>query len=476
MDFIKKNIALTIVLVITLGVSGYLGFLFWKEIQAYDVANQRVEKAKSTRDKLERAPVAPQVENLNAVKADQERIAALVKELQGYFGKPYAKAGEKFREVVEAKLPDLDYDKYIEKIKQKWISETSSLQMGMKFLKINDSLTKDIDGFEPIPQDVLTDAIKAFELQFDRMSLGVKMKDYRTLASKMPFFLDTIGINRTMLQTASRRYLNDQRDAVLKYLDSKDCFYNPALRSYFTFGLTAQEVPRLKNIPIYIKQLDITFDLLKRLADSSILRLSSFKNESLAPVTDGKFEVYRYTIDFLSNLESLRQFMTNLNEAYKSNRVYTIKAIKIVRQNARGLESDSTRVGSYYKSLVEGLKSQAVAKLYRDLGEDGYISGGFYQYPNIKGSSASSYTPSMGGGMSSDEDEEDSYQPQQPTQTPEEITAEQQAELDRQKAKKDATAMDKFPGYGELVIGANKDVQVQLVIDYTIYVGDNLKQ
>ena len=479
MDFIKKNMALTIVLVITLAAAGYLTYLFLGEIEAYDNAKKQLDAAVKTSEDLSRAKISPTDTNLNAVKDDEKRVQKLVNDVHVYFGHPYRKAGEKFKQVVEKELPTLDYNKYVEAVKTAWTSDNSKLSMGGKFLKINASFTKDNDGFDPIPKDVLEKAIKAFEVQFDRLSFGVKMKDYKKMVTKIPFYLDTIGIDRTMRQTASRRYMNDQREAVLDYLKSKDCYYVNTLGAFFSFGLTPEQVPPLKNIPIYIKQLDITYDLLKRLADSSVVRLTSYSNASLQPVIDENFAVYRFNLSFISSLDSLRKVLDSLNQAYKNNRVYSVKAIKIVRSGNNN-EQRSTRQASSYLGLINSLKARAVARLQHDLGEDGYLAGGFYVYPNVSSSSYSGssaepgydqYPNEMGQGGPSYESRS-SFGPRT------EIDEEKSAEEEQQKAelleKKKSTPLDKFPGYGELVIGSNRDVNVQMIIDYTIYIGDKV--
>ena len=219
MNFIKKNIALTIVIVVTVLIAGGLTYLFLGEIEQYDIAKESLNKALDTSETLRRARISPKEENLLAVKEDEAHLKKLLNDVHDYFGHPYKKAEEKFKKELEDSIEGFDYDQFVEAVKLAWSEDPSKISYGSKFLSINEKFTKDNNGFDPIPKEVLEKAIKAFELQYDRLSLGVKMKDYKSLSSKIPFYLDTIGVDRTMLQTASRRYMNDQQAIILDYLN-----------------------------------------------------------------------------------------------------------------------------------------------------------------------------------------------------------------------------------------------------------------
>ncbi len=481
MDFIKKNIALTIVIIVTILISGYLTYLFLEEIKSYDKEKAVLNQAVNTANTLKNAKIAPSEENLRSITRNEAKIKSLLNDVHVYFGHPYKKAENKFRKILETKIKDFDYNKYIEAVKEAWITDVATISEGDKFLKINDSFTKETNNFAPIPKEILIQALKAFEIQYDRLSLGVKMKDYQSLTSRIPFFLDTIGIERTMLQTTSRRYINKQQNLILSYLDKKDCYYDISLNQFFSFDFNTQQMLSPKTIPIYIKQLDISYDLLKRIADSSITRLESYNAASLHPAKSGKFEIYRYNINFISSLESLRKVLKSLNQGYKSNRIYSIQTLAINRVN------DNKSTAAYYLGLTNRLKALAVGKLQDELGEDLYETKGFYTYPNVKASRTSKMDSSMSGPEYQDEGSyrgregeyrgrEDEYSPRAEGSVTEKEKSEEQLAIQAElEAKKKATPIDKFPGYGELVIGTSRDVKVSLIVDYTIYAGDKIQ-
>lgn len=99
-------------------------------------------------------------------------------------------------------------------------------------------------------------------------------------------------------------------------------------------------VPDDDDIPYIINYCRFLEDLFQRIAKSEIGTIEAYKKiNGIKGYEDANFLIFEYQIDLISSMETLRALLNDLQTAYKENRVYIIKSLKlsVLEDNANSL-------------------------------------------------------------------------------------------------------------------------------------------
>ena len=89
-------------------------------------------------------------------------------------------------------------------------------------------------------------------------------------------------------------------------------------------------VPADDEIPYIINYSRFLEDLFQRVAKSGVASIESYKKiNGLKGAEDANFLILKYQIDVITSMETLRIFLDNLQDAYRDNRIYVVKSLKI---------------------------------------------------------------------------------------------------------------------------------------------------
>ena len=156
-------------------------------------------------------------------------------------------------------------------------------------------------------------------------------------------FLDALGLPRLMRQSDCKNYVDFLYD---KYLGSDVIPGLPSMEENsaerdrlvqdFIYGKNIKRVSRPlaeQVIPI-IRNFQIKEDLFRRMNEAGISRLVSMNTGVLYGTTmdndsDSPVLVFTYTLDITASMDAIDAFINSLHAAYKTDRVYVIKDIKL---------------------------------------------------------------------------------------------------------------------------------------------------
>jgi hypothetical protein len=103
------------------------------------------------------------------------------------------------------------------------------------------------------------------------------------------------------------------------------------------FSFRDDQVPSGGDIAKIARAWEIVADLGKRIADAKnnpeqdTLRLTAFSKRGLDGEMDGNYVMYRFNFTVNGDLNTIRRVAKNLYDAYKENRFYAIRDIKLTR-------------------------------------------------------------------------------------------------------------------------------------------------
>ena len=320
MYFIKKNIAMLIVLLIgTLG-SAFLVYQVIVETDKMNVAVEKVGDLKEKINELNKTSPIPNKENLKRIEEDTVVIKQKVKELLHVFGQPYFQAI-----TVMAKELGLT----VSELREKWKTVyTQEHEKGMAREFIFTKFSGEFDNKKWLKSIALfTDEVKKRSQEpLNATNVDGCVMEALGLPRKMEpipcknFLLDVVmNLNKFMRDTGDP-------DKVFIFGTGKD---GDDVESLTFKKFNGDSLPRPDEIPYIFKQLELIQDLLYRLKASKVDRLDEISRETMKGTLTGKYLIFNYTIKITGSLKSIRAFINNLLIAYKDNRVYIVRRIEL---------------------------------------------------------------------------------------------------------------------------------------------------
>lgn len=320
MNFLKKNIIFTIVMVLTLLGAIYLIYLDWTKHGEVTEANEQTLEFQKKYDNAFKSGTKPVPKNIEMIKKDTEDLQVRTRKLQRIFGKPYRKALLRFADSLKVSEDDLyalmkkvfENDENKEKTAEYLIPKFfEELQKEKKLTK--EQVDKAYKEFVSVVRletlEEFTDSEKKPEVVYDVLAAA-------------------LGLQRTMKADRALKYMEDiqiyfQKQGLIPGVKKMKDIRN------FTFYFEAppsetEVVDILNTMPIYE-------DIFKRMKDSGLEFVDAFAREKNQPVTlpGDKYLSYEFTTTVTGTMESVRNFINNLLNAYKDNRVYVVTWISM---------------------------------------------------------------------------------------------------------------------------------------------------
>ncbi len=154
-------------------------------------------------------------------------------------------------------------------------------------------------------------------------------------------FLDALGLPRLMRQRDCKNYIDYLYE---KYLSSDiipgvaeaDAIEKEQIVQDFIYGknLNRQALPVPEMVIPIIRNTQIKEDLFRRMKDAGIGKLNAmnagvFYGSTMDGDAEGPILYFTYTLDMTASMDAIDAFINSLHSAYKTDRVYVIKDIKL---------------------------------------------------------------------------------------------------------------------------------------------------
>ncbi len=319
--FIKKNIFMLIFMLMSLvGVVALLIMVLFEHqsMKEYDKKKKELLEKIHTIVKQKYTPVKVNIIRINKDIAGYNQE---ITKIQKKFGHPYALALKSFAEVVGINL-----NEFKEKFDTYWKDEGGRATRDLIYLRYK--LRRFNEDFER-HKSSWDQAMNAFMLEAQKVTL-----EKIDVSNVDGIFLAAMGKGRRFSDTPKNclKFMIGMRNLMIKYFAEKKI---ECETTDFSFNYTQE--PLVSDIEKIARAWEIVADLTKRIADAKVnlkqdvLELVSFSKRGLDGEKDDNYIMYRFTFTVNGDLNTIRRIVDKLYEAYKENRVYAIRNIKLNR-------------------------------------------------------------------------------------------------------------------------------------------------
>lgn len=315
---IKNNLVLIVVLGASLVVT--LGLLVWTAVEYIQMSNYIAQTAQLRSDiaTLIKKTPAPVDGNVPLIKTDTTLYSGAADHLRRRFGHPFLPALEQFISVLRLKdgerttLAKFREDFFAawnkgDRIAQKY-SDYKSFQRG--FRNWSEAMQAFRNAMEKATIEPLTDN------NIDEV------------------FLTVMGVPRQFDSRPDnlQRFMAEYRRRLLEVTKDKVLFETPEAAN-FSFAVSGGAGPDsrtaypVEDYPMIAQNWEILSDIVKRASESGIHSFISFRKRAVQPEKVGSFDVFHYSIELTGTMESIRKFVSLLDQAFQDNRVYVVRSI-----------------------------------------------------------------------------------------------------------------------------------------------------
>lgn len=325
MNFFKKNIIFTIVAVITLLGAIFLIYLDWTKHDAITAANEITQKSQADFNKAfaKNKGNIPVELNIKMIQNDTEELKKRTVNLQRIFGKPYRKALIHFAASLNVTEDDL-----YARMKKLFEGDTGTAKTADALVP---KLFEELEKEKKLPKDsIKNNEFKKFiaEIQTETVEVFV------TLEAGYDILGVALGIPRTMSPSMAHVYLGQlqrklRSQRVIPGVDSLATVQN------FTFNQFVQTFPSNEAVRDILDTMPIYEDIFRRMGASRLEKVEKFERERQPEKLAGdKYLAYTFSTTVTGTMESVRNFMNNLLDAYKENRVYVITWVSLTSKDS----------------------------------------------------------------------------------------------------------------------------------------------
>lgn len=350
MELIKKNILLFAVLGVALLVSIVLVFFVF-QISSKMKKHQGdllIQKDKIKR-LIEERP-APLKGNLDAINADADNIQLKVQETHQIFGKPYRSAIQAFAAVLQVSEYSL-YSKWRSAYEEEKGSETAE-QIFSKF----------IGGYA----EQKDSAINAFKSAIETRT----MEDLKQ-ANIIQLIMEGLGLPRTMSAEFCKTYMSSMDLKLNNLLKSKDVGLGQPISvtgKTSIFNIYGDNMPNPEQIGIILKHYSLLEDLAYRMKAAGIKSVDSLAKVSLEGTENKGFLTLSYKMQVVGPMNSIRDFINSLQDAYKDNRIYLVRDIALRKE----IDETKSAVGFREAAPIGEKRPDQGGKGKKEKGDDSY--------------------------------------------------------------------------------------------------------
>lgn len=319
--FIKKNIFMIMFMTMALvAVVILLIMVFFehKSMQEYDTKKKELlEKI----DKIVKQKYTPVKVNIARIKSDIDGYNKEIEKIQKNFGHPYAASLQGFVEEVGINLND-----FKAKFGEFWESQKGKTTRDLifryyKVRKFSEDFPKHKSNWD--------EAMNVFMKKAQKATL-----EEITISNVDGIFLAAMGKGRRFSDSpiSCLLFMKRMRNKMLDYFDGKKIHCESS-----DFSFNHDKEPLDGDIERIAQAWEIIADLGKRIADAKAdpekdaLKLVSFTKRGLDGEQDGSYTLYRFNFTVNGDLNTIKRIVEKLYAAYKENRVYALRNIKLDR-------------------------------------------------------------------------------------------------------------------------------------------------
>lgn len=328
MELLKKKLLLVSVLLTALLISMTLLFLVLKKHRVIKQYQSKVSENREKIKKLIEDKDAPVKENLVNIEGDIVKIQRKVEEIHLIFGRPYRKAIQAFAEALSGLEP---YKKAVQTFAEALGVDEISLYKKWDKLYAKEKKTSH-------PEQIF----EKFLSEFDQEKVGKAKEAFKETFKKrsVEFFesideiiMEGLGLPISMTPEACKIYMARMEEALNGLLLSKEAGKGISITcdEKGIFQVCPQDkMPDPFFIPYIIKHYKLIEDFIFRLKECGVTNLKSLSKVSELDGTQDKGYLYlTYKAEIVGTQEAVRDLFNSLYNAYKDNRVYIIKNLKI---------------------------------------------------------------------------------------------------------------------------------------------------
>lgn len=344
--FIKKNlfmiIFMTMALVVVIALV-IMVFSVHKSMKEYD---EKKTKLLDKIGKIGRQKPSPVKINVIRIKSDIVGYNKEIKKIQSNFGHPYIWALRSFAETLGINLNEFKarFGEFWES--QKGLATRDLIFRRYKVRQFSEDFPKHRSNWEK--------AMNAFMQEAQKVTL-----EKISSTNVDGIFLAAMGKGRRFSDDPGRCqvFMQRMRFNMIDYFAKKKV---SCVTIDFSFNDSRE--PLDGDIERIARAWEIISDLGKRIADAKVnpekdaLKLVKFSKRGLDGEKDGDYTLYRFNFTVDGDLNTIRRVVKKLYEAYKENRVYAVRDIKLSRtvDNVDKILEDSEKIKEELDYDTEG--------------------------------------------------------------------------------------------------------------------------
>ncbi|HBM16441.1 MAG TPA: hypothetical protein DD381_08905 [Lentisphaeria bacterium] len=363
-DFIKRNPLISSIIGFAILISILLIYMIYSENNTRLESGQGLESLKQKIVILNSTTPYPSEQNIKLLKNDIHLLKVNTYFFEDVFGNVYAKPLLAFIKqlnkhdikIYESSLAELEKndtaesEKKQEEIKAKiealknisddnlvysFINSWKSFIEDEKKNKVELSISEIFNNFSKnknYTSEDFDEARKAFLIEIQKLTL-----EPLNIEIINDYILAALGIPLDFSRIRCKNTVSDIEVELNRILVANNVMVTGGKLTLFT---EFSSVPNDDEIPYIINYCRFLEDLFQRAAKSNIESIEYYKKiNGLKGTEDANFLIFKYQIDVMTSMETLRIFLNNLQESYKENRIYIIKSLKIstVQDSANNL-------------------------------------------------------------------------------------------------------------------------------------------
>lgn len=346
LNYLKKNIPLLGFIVLTVVIALVMTVM---DIQKY-IGYREAQRLIGVYTEEIRANVAKKPShnrnNLKAINADKELLDKRIYDAQCRYGKIHRAKLQEFAKAIGTAERDLlnNFKEFHNKLAANEKADTSGNNDRKIFDKFIESLYT-VDG--KVNAEKKKNVTAAYDTFAKYASDYIQYRDF-----EYKCFLEALGLPATDTLGNMRALFDSYEYDLAKTIPGfTDVAHGEKFRDELERFYVSPASVDLDKFELAYRQLGIKLDLYKRMSDVSIIKVISLKNippvvnskqntpgmqmkaetSPLAGKLDGKYMTYTYEIKFTGSMNSIRDFLDNLSNAHKENRIYNVRNVKLER-------------------------------------------------------------------------------------------------------------------------------------------------
>ena len=389
MYFLKKNIPLLSIIVLTVIVALTMAVL---DIQLYieylDAKEKTDQNVTRIQNCIKQKP-GPHPENVKRIEADIKRMEQKKIELQRMFGKIHRDALRQFADTIGMSESELlsSFKQYYEALpadKQGTVTGENDKAILDGFLKTLYTPTEEELEEEKAEDKTPEELAQIKEKQAKRAAMKLKIEkalkafeeyaagrflDYDNNGFK--YLLDALGLPHTELTSTFKRQMTIVNEKVIKLVPGLELRVSgsqgdgKASEEIAKYTFDSDNLPLQRDTYLACRLLQVKLDLYGRMKKSGIQQL--LKMDTITKLAGKKVEgdsyiVHTFSFEVEGSMDSIRNFMNSLNDAYREYVVYNVRDVQLLRPEPEDIAKLAVRSENLTVRDREGKFSEEYGK------------------------------------------------------------------------------------------------------------------